>query len=112
MLIAELTAPREFRLAQQTIEEPGPGEVQVRVRAVGICGSDLHSYAEGAVGDSPCVYPMVLGARTFRHSGEARTGVTGLGGGATAPRSNRRSIAITASSAAAAGTTFARTSAS
>ena len=43
------------------VDEPGPGEVQVRVRAVGICGSDLHSYAEGGVGDAPCVYPMVLG---------------------------------------------------
>ena len=61
MLIAELIAPREFRLAQQEIEEPHPGEVQVRVKAVGICGSDLHSYSEGAVGDTPCQYPMVLG---------------------------------------------------
>ena len=61
MQIAELTAPRKFRLAEQTIEEPGPGEIQVRVRAVGICGSDLHAYAEGGVGDSPCIYPMVLG---------------------------------------------------
>ena len=77
MLTAELTAPREFRLAQQTIEEPGPGEVQVRVRAVGICGSDLHSYAEGAVGDSPCIYPMVLGhepAGTVVKAGAAVTG--------------------------------------
>jgi L-iditol 2-dehydrogenase len=28
---------------------------------VGICGSDLHNYAEGAVGDTPCVFPMVMG---------------------------------------------------
>jgi L-iditol 2-dehydrogenase len=56
-----LTAPREFRLAQGTIEAPAAGEVQVRVRAVGVCGSDLHSYAEGAIGDTVCVYPMVLG---------------------------------------------------
>jgi L-iditol 2-dehydrogenase len=61
MLVAELTAPREFRLTQQEIPPPGPGEIQVRVDAVGICGSDLHSYAEGGVGDSPCLYPMVLG---------------------------------------------------
>ena len=31
MLVAELIAQREFRLAQQTIEDPGPGEVQVHV---------------------------------------------------------------------------------
>src|SRR5687768_5527945 len=61
MMVAELIAPREFRLAQQTLDDPGPGEVQVRVDAVGICGSDVHSYAEGAVGDTPCQFPMVLG---------------------------------------------------
>ena len=81
MLIAELTAPREFRLAQQTIEEPGPGEVQVRVRAVGICGSDLHSYAEGAVGDSPCVYPMVLGHEPAGTVVKAGAGVAGWAAG-------------------------------
>jgi L-iditol 2-dehydrogenase len=61
MLVAELTAQRQFRLTEQPIEDPGPGEVQVRVDAVGICGSDVHSYAEGAIGDTPCIYPMVLG---------------------------------------------------
>jgi len=58
---AELTGVRQFRIVEHTIPDPGPGEVQVRMAAVGICGSDLHSYSEGAVGDSPCVYPMVLG---------------------------------------------------
>jgi L-iditol 2-dehydrogenase len=61
MLVAELIAPKEFRLAQMQVEPPGPGEVQVRPDAVGICGSDLHNYAEGAIGDSPCTFPMVLG---------------------------------------------------
>jgi L-iditol 2-dehydrogenase len=28
---------------------------------VGICGSDTHYFAEGAIGDMACVYPMVLG---------------------------------------------------
>ncbi len=61
MLVAELVAQRQFRFIETPIEDPGPGEVQVRVNAVGICGSDLHSYAEGAIGDTPCEYPMVLG---------------------------------------------------
>jgi L-iditol 2-dehydrogenase len=43
------------------LPDPAAGQVQVRVEAVGICGSDLHSYSEGAVGDTPCQYPMVLG---------------------------------------------------
>src|SRR5579872_4060806 len=58
---AQLTGMRQFRIAEQAIADPEPGEVQVRVAAVGVCGSDLHSYADGAVGDTPCVYPMVLG---------------------------------------------------
>jgi len=33
----------------------------VRVEAVGICGSDTHNFIEGSVGDTPSVYPMVLG---------------------------------------------------
>jgi L-iditol 2-dehydrogenase len=81
MLVAELTGQREFRLTEQPIDAPGPGEVQVRVDAVGICGSDVHSYAEGAIGDTPCAYPMVLGhepAGTIVKVGE---GVTGLSAG-------------------------------
>jgi threonine dehydrogenase-like Zn-dependent dehydrogenase len=77
MLVAELTAPREFRLAERTIEEPGPGEVRVRVRAVGVCGSDLHSYGEGAIGDTPCVYPMVLGHEPAGEVVKLGAGVTG-----------------------------------
>jgi L-iditol 2-dehydrogenase len=59
--VAELFAPRQLRIVESPLSDPGPGEVQVRIEAVGICGSDLHSYAEGGVGDTPCAYPMVLG---------------------------------------------------
>ncbi|HYW44812.1 MAG TPA: alcohol dehydrogenase catalytic domain-containing protein [Bryobacteraceae bacterium] len=75
--VAELTAPREFRLAQQDIQDPGPGEIQVRVNAVGICGSDLHSYSDGGVGDTPCAYPMVLGHEPAGTVVKAGAGVTG-----------------------------------
>lgn len=61
MRVAELVAPRTFRLTEMPLEDPSPGEVQVRVGAVGICGSDLHAYSEGGVGSTPNVYPMVLG---------------------------------------------------
>jgi L-iditol 2-dehydrogenase len=77
MLVAELIAPREFRLAQGEIEDPGPGQVQVRIEAVGICGSDLHSYGEGAVGDTPCQYPMVLGHEPAGTVVKTGPGVTG-----------------------------------
>ena len=77
MLVAELVAQRQFRYAEIPIEDPGPGEVQVRVNAVGICGSDVHSYAEGAIGDTPCEYPMVLGHEPAGTVLKTGSGVTG-----------------------------------
>ena len=41
--------------------DPGPGEVLVKIRAAGICGSDLHWYSEGGIGWNRSVYPQVLG---------------------------------------------------
>lgn len=41
--------------------DPGPGEVTVRLRAVGICGSDMHWYLHGGIGESRASYPQVLG---------------------------------------------------
>jgi L-iditol 2-dehydrogenase len=76
MQVAQLIAPREFRLVEQNPAAPAAGEVQVEVHAVGICGSDLHAYQEGAVGDTPNQYPMVLG-----HEPSGR--VTALGEGAS-----------------------------
>jgi L-iditol 2-dehydrogenase len=77
MQVAQLIARREFRIAEQTLEPPAPGEVQVRVHSIGICGSDLHAYSEGAIGDMPCRYPMVLGhepSGTVLAIGEGVTG--------------------------------------
>lgn len=77
MRIAELIAPHRFRLVDGEIAAPAAGEVQVRVDAVGICGSDLHSYSEGSVGDAPAQFPMVLGhepAGTVVRVGEGVTG--------------------------------------
>lgn len=41
--------------------DPGPGEVLVKLKAVGICGSDMHWYLEGGIGHSVAKYPQVLG---------------------------------------------------
>jgi L-iditol 2-dehydrogenase len=77
MRVAELIEQRVFRLREAALPAPGPGEAQVRVTAVGICGSDLHAYSEGGVGDTPCQYPMVLGhepAGTVVKTGEGVNG--------------------------------------
>jgi L-iditol 2-dehydrogenase len=81
MRAAELIAPLTFRLIDMPIEDPGPGEVQVRIEAVGVCGSDLHAYSEGAVGSTPNVYPMVLGHEPAGSIERTGAGVSGLAAG-------------------------------
>ena len=101
MLVAELIGQREFRLTEQPVDPPGPGEVQVRVGAVGICGSDVHSYAEG--GDrrhAMRVSRWCSGTSPpARWCGRAKASPAGRR--AIARRSNPRSTATTASFAAA-----------
>jgi L-iditol 2-dehydrogenase len=77
MLVAELISLRQFHLVERKIADPGPGEVQVRVQAVGVCGSDLHSYAEGGIGGKPCAYPMVLGHEPAGVVAKLGAGVSG-----------------------------------
>ncbi len=81
MQAAELIAPLTFQLIDMPIENPGPGEVQVRIEAVGVCGSDLHAYTEGAVGGTPNVYPMLLGHEPSGTIVKTGAGVTGLAAG-------------------------------
>ena len=78
MLIAELSSYRQFRLLDApSISDPAPGEIQVAVKAVGICGSDTHYFSEGSIGDTPCVYPMVLGHEPAGTVVKAGVGVSG-----------------------------------
>ncbi len=77
MKAAELYEHRHFRMAEAPITDPGPGEVQARVRAVGICGSDLHYFAEGGIGDTAAVYPSVLGHEPTGEVVKVGEGVSG-----------------------------------
>ncbi|MGD1068769.1 MAG: alcohol dehydrogenase catalytic domain-containing protein [Bryobacteraceae bacterium] len=81
MKAAQLVGIREFRIVDQDLPAPAPGEVQVRVAAVGICGSDMHNYTEGAIGDSHCRYPVVLGHEPSGVVLKTGPGVTGITSG-------------------------------
>jgi len=62
MLAARLYGPRDIRI--DDLPEPGApgtGQVLVRVTSVGICGSDLHTYVDGRIGDTTVKTPLVLG---------------------------------------------------
>jgi L-iditol 2-dehydrogenase len=39
----------------------GAGEKLIRVKSVGVCGSDLHWFGEGSIGDAKLEHPLVLG---------------------------------------------------
>ena len=51
----------DLRVEDREVLEPGPGEVAVAVAFGGICGSDLHYYHRGSVGDFQVREPMALG---------------------------------------------------
>jgi L-iditol 2-dehydrogenase len=61
MKVARLKAPGEVDIVEEPVPKPGPGESLVRVSAVGLCGSDLHWFAEGGIGDALLGSPLVLG---------------------------------------------------
>lgn len=53
-----------FRGKQEEIPEPASpkrGEVKLAVHSVGICGSDVHYWKEGSIGDFVVRAPMLLG---------------------------------------------------
>ncbi|SHI30511.1 L-idonate 5-dehydrogenase [Streptomyces sp. 3214.6] len=51
----------DLRVEELASPVPGPGEVLVAVRYGGVCGSDLHYWRHGGVGDFRLKEPMVLG---------------------------------------------------
>ncbi|ADV65911.1 zinc-dependent alcohol dehydrogenase [Deinococcus maricopensis] len=58
---AVLRAPREFELTTRDAPTPNAGDVTIRVRSVGVCGSDIHMYEDGRIGDTVIERPLVLG---------------------------------------------------
>ncbi|KAL6113023.1 sord [Pungitius sinensis] len=56
-----LHAQGDLRLENRPIPEPGPNEVLLQMHSVGICGSDVHYWQRGRIGDFVVTKPMVLG---------------------------------------------------
>ena len=52
MRAAVLNRPGEVEVVERPTPTPGPHEVLVRIRAVGVCGSDTHYYRVADAGDS------------------------------------------------------------
>lgn len=61
MKTAVMTGIRKIGFEEREIPKPGADEVLVKLEYVGICGSDLHYYETGAIGDYVVEPPFVLG---------------------------------------------------
>jgi alcohol dehydrogenase len=82
-VIREIGKPRPYRdskpfaIEEVELEAPGEGEALVRIRAAGLCHSDLSTVN----GDRPRPMPMVLGHEAAGEVVELGPGVKGLGVG-------------------------------
>jgi len=62
MLAARLHGPGDVRVDR--VDRPGKpeaGQVRIKVTAVGVCGSDLHAYQDGRIGDTQVASALCLG---------------------------------------------------
>lgn len=74
-----LVAPRRLELVESPLPEgPREGELLLRMRAVGLCGSDLHWWAEGRIHSTPARYPQILGHEPVGEVLAAGAGVQGF----------------------------------
>ena len=61
MKVAVMNGIGKMGFEEREIPKPGNNEVLVKLEYVGICGSDLHYYETGAIGDYVVEPPFVLG---------------------------------------------------
>ncbi|HET9070010.1 MAG TPA: alcohol dehydrogenase catalytic domain-containing protein, partial [Amaricoccus sp.] len=76
-LAATLHGPKDLRLDERNLDPVAPGFVRIRFAAGGICGSDMHYFSHGRIGNFIATAPLVLGhevAGTVEAVGEGVSG--------------------------------------
>ncbi len=76
MIDCKVYGANDLRLEQAPVPEPGPGQVLLRLGAGGICGSDMHYYFDGRVGNFVIREPLTPGHEASGVVALAGPGVT------------------------------------
>jgi L-iditol 2-dehydrogenase len=74
MRTSVLTGVKSLEIEDRSVPVPGTGEVLVQIGAVGVCGSDVHYFRHGKIGDFVVDGPLVLG-----HEASGRIAAVGEG---------------------------------
>lgn len=78
MKIALMEKPGDIKIKEVPIPEPKNNELLVKVKHVGICGSDIHYYEHGRIGDFVVEKPIILGHECAGEVTEIGKDVTGF----------------------------------
>ena len=79
MKIMKLTGIRQMEMQEAPAPQiTQPDEVLVRMRRVGVCGSDVHYYVTGKIGSQVVQYPFAVGHECAGEVAEVGEGVKGL----------------------------------
>jgi L-iditol 2-dehydrogenase len=81
MKVALMTGIGKMDIVERDIPKPAPNEALVKLEYVGICGSDLHYYEAGRIGDFIVKPPFVLGHEPGGTVVEVGSDVRGLKAG-------------------------------
>ena len=69
---------RDLRVDDLPEQDTGPSRLKVRIRAVGVCGSDIHYYKHGRIGEQAVRAPMIVGHEGAGEVAALGPGVEGL----------------------------------
>lgn len=61
MRAVQWVAPRTMRVVEVDKPTPKPHEALIRIESTGVCGSDMHYYADGRIGRTVMTKPLILG---------------------------------------------------
>lgn len=75
MKAAFITSPFHWEIREMPIPVPGDGEVLIRMRAAGVCGSDFHNFTGG---NPNAVYPRIPGHENAGEIVQLGPNVTGF----------------------------------